>query len=48
MFGKRPYVGKNRNEIRDHMISKQVQLKKADIPNGWSIEAADFINQVRN
>ncbi len=24
MFGKRPYLGKNRKEIRDHILSKQV------------------------
>lgn len=24
MFGKRPYIGKNRKEIRDHILSKQV------------------------
>ncbi len=27
-------------------MSKQVQVKKADIPDGWSAEAADFINRV--
>jgi len=24
MFGKRPYIGKNRKEIRDHILSKQI------------------------
>jgi serine/threonine protein kinase len=24
MFGKRPYLGKNRKEIRDHILAKQV------------------------
>jgi hypothetical protein len=28
MFGKRPYLGKNRKEIRDHILSKQVQIRK--------------------
>lgn len=28
MFGKRPYYGKNRKEIRDHILSKQVQIKR--------------------
>jgi hypothetical protein len=27
-------------------MSKQVQLKKHEIPEGWSVEAADFINRV--
>lgn len=48
MFGKRPYVGRSRKEIRDHILSKQIAIKKSDIPHGWSIEAADFINKVRH
>ena len=27
-------------------MSKQIQVKKAEIPEGWSIEGADFINRV--
>ena len=46
MFGKRPYVGKSRNDIRDHIISKQIQIKKNDVPRGWSLEAADFVNKM--
>ena len=46
MFGRRPYVGKSRQEIRDHILSKQIQIKKNEVPKGWSIEAADFINKV--
>jgi protein kinase A len=45
MMGKRPYVGKSRKEIRDAIFAKQVQLKKADIPDGWTLESADFINK---
>ena len=45
MYGRRPYVGKSRKEIRDHILSKQVQIKKGEVQRGWSIEAADFINQ---
>ncbi len=47
MFGRRPYLGKSRKEIRDHILSKQIQIKRQDIPEGWSVEAADFINKVR-
>ena len=39
-------MGRNRKEIRDHILGKQVRIKKQDIPNGWSVEAADFINQL--
>ena len=46
MMGRRPYTGRSRKEIRDEVISKQVQLRKTDIPAGWSLEAADFINKL--
>ena len=46
MNGKRPYTGKTRKEIKEKIMSKQVLVKKQDIPEGWSIEAADFINRV--
>jgi len=46
MFGKRPYVGKSRKEIKEQIMAKQVQVKKNEIPEGWSIEAADFINKL--
>lgn len=39
MFGIRPYLGSNRQEIRDKILSKQVQIKKKDVPAGWSMEA---------
>jgi len=45
MLGKRPYTGKNRKEIRDLIFSKQISLRKSDLPTGWSMEAADFINK---
>lgn len=46
MMGRRPYNGRSRKEIRDQILAKQVQIKKQDIPPGWSIEAADFINRL--
>jgi len=46
MFGKRPYVGKDRKEIRDHILSKQVSIKKHEVPSGWTVQAADFINKL--
>jgi hypothetical protein len=27
-------------------MAKQVQIKRGEIPQGWSTEAADFINRV--
>ena len=46
VFPQRPYIGKSRKEIRDHILSKQIQIKRNDIPRGWTIEAADFVNKV--
>ena len=46
MNGVRPYVGKNRKELKEKMMAKQVQVKKDQIPRGWSIESADFINRL--
>lgn len=46
MYGVRPYLGKSRKEIKELILAKQVQIKPGDIPDGWSIEAADFINKV--
>lgn len=46
MYGIRPYLGKSRKEIKELILSKQVQIKPADIFEGWSMESADFINKV--
>ena len=46
MMGRRPYQGKDRREIRDHILSKQASVKVDDVPHGWSKEAADFVNKV--
>ena len=46
MLGKRPYTGKNRKEIKEQMMIKQVYLDDDSIPMGWSQEAADFINRL--
>lgn len=48
MLGKRPYQGRTRQEIRDQMLAKQVQIMTEDIPSGWTPEAASFINQVNS
>ena len=46
MKGERPYVGKNRKEIKEQILAKQVELKNEDIAEGWSKESADFINKL--
>ena len=46
MMGRRPYLGRSRKEIRQQILAHQTVIKKSDIPEGWSIEAADFINKL--
>ena len=46
IFGFRPYIGANRQEIRDRILAKQAQIKKKDDPLDWSEEAVDFVNQL--
>ena len=46
MKGKRPYLGKNRKEIKDRILASQAQIKKDMIPPGWGLESADFINRL--
>ena len=46
MKGERPYVGKNRKEIKEQILAKQVELKSEDITEGWSKESADCINKL--
>ena len=43
-MGKRPYYGKNRKEIKEQMLTKQVKIKSEEVKNGWSPESAEFIN----
>ena len=43
---KRPYMGKNRQEIKRKMASDFVQIKKSEIPDGFSPEFVDFTNKL--
>jgi serine/threonine protein kinase len=45
MLGCRPYNGKNRKEIRDAILQKQVVLREEHFPQ-WSKEALDFVNRL--
>ena len=42
MTGNRPYNGKNRKEIKNMVLKKQVKIEKKDTE--WSEESIDFIN----
>ena len=46
MMGQRPYIGKNRKEIKEQMMSRQIFIDEEMIPLGWSEESADFINRL--
>ena len=46
MNGYRPYNGKNRKELKENIMAKQVHVRKNDLPNGWSAESADFVNKL--
>ena len=46
MMGQRPYIGKNRKEIKDQMMSRQIFIDEEMIPLGWSEESADFVNRL--
>ena len=46
MTGTRPYVGKNRKEIKEQMLSKPAFIDEENIAKGWSQESADFINKL--
>ena len=44
MLKKRPFIGKNRQEIKEKMSKAQVKIKEA--LKGWSSEIVDFINKL--
>lgn len=46
MFKKRPYLGKDRKEIREAILEKQVKITESTLPAGWSIESADLCNKL--
>ncbi len=46
MLGRRPYQGKTRKEIREQILAKQAAVRLHELPEGWSIDAMDFINRL--
>ena len=45
MFGQRPYIGKNRKEIKHLILRKQAKIEEDEKPDDWSNESVDFINR---
>ena len=46
MKGIKPYLGRNRKEIKEKIRDKEIKIDKRNLKQGWSLEAADFINQL--
>ena len=46
MLGYRPYIGRSRKEIKELIINKQAKILINEIPDGWSLDAMDFINKL--
>ena len=45
MTGDKPYKGPDRISYKEQILTKQALLKKADMPEQWTLEATDFINK---
>ena len=43
MKGLRPYIGKNKRELREKILSEQIHISKDDLPAGWSFDVVDFV-----
>ena len=47
MKGYRPYIGRNRKEIKEKILMKEINIKyNKDYCNGWSYQSVDFINKL--
>ena len=45
--GHRPYLGRNRQEIKEAILAKQAHIHKKELfENGWSLESGNFINKM--
>ena len=46
MLGHRPYKGKNKQEVKNDILSRQVLIKQEEKPDEWSYESFDCINRL--
>ena len=46
IFGKRPYSNIKRKDLKQEILSKEVQIKKHQLPEDFSEECMDFINKM--
>jgi len=47
MMKKTPFKKNSREEIKETILGKPFIIRKSEIPEGWSCEAADFITKVK-
>ena len=46
VFQRRPYKGRNRKEIIEKMLYREVNLKPSDAPDNFDLSICDFINKL--
>ncbi len=46
IFGKRPFEGKNKDEIAENILNKKINLNEKNMKINFSMDAADFINRL--
>ena len=46
IFGKRPFRGKNKDEIAENILNKNINLNANNMKEKFSIDAADFVNRL--
>ena len=44
IFGKRPFIGNNKQEIANNTLNIKINLEENDLPDDFSEDAADFVN----
>ena len=44
MYGHRPYIGKNKHEVKQLILTRQAKIEYDDLPYGFSNDIANFIN----
>ena len=46
MKGVRPYICRSNAELKKRIMETQIVVNKFELPDGWGIESADFINRL--
>ena len=46
MLGHRPYKGKNKQDFKNDILSRQVTIHQEERPDNWSKESVDFVNKL--